>query len=184
MYDNYVELRVAGLTRGRELSDAYILVLVATGSDIVYPVLISHDGYDKIFAALNNNDFTSSHLMHRLARRVGMSMAGIRVMQPHNGETNAMIDFQLFNESVSLSAPIAEATVAAIEANAPIYVQRSLFERQSKIQHSGNNVALPITAMSNNLLEQALESAVSEDNFELAILLRGELKRREDGPGD
>lgn len=27
MYDNYIELKVEGLTRGRELKDAYILIL-------------------------------------------------------------------------------------------------------------------------------------------------------------
>lgn len=178
MYDKYVELRVEGLTRGRELSNAYILVLGSENHDAFYPISLSHEGYKKIHAALNDHDFTCSHLMHRLANRVGMSMTGIRVMQPHNGDTNAMIDFELINEIVSFSAPIAEATVAAIETKSPIYVQRALFERQNNLPHTNENMAIPITSMNNSLLSQALESAVKEDNFELAILLRGELQRR------
>lgn len=179
MYDNYVALRVEGLTRGRELSDAYILVLGTKSHDSLYPIALSRDGYQKIFAALNSHDYTSSHLMHLLASRVGMSMTGIRVMQPHKGETFAMIDYELLNETVSIIAPIAEATVAALETMSPIYVLRTLFERQNRLPHNGGNMAIPITAMNNGLLEQALESAVKEDNFELAILLRGELERRE-----
>jgi len=178
MYDDYIELGVEGLTRGRELSDAYFLVLGAKGGGALFPIALSRDGYDKIFAALKNRDFSCSSLMHRLASRVGMSMTGVRVMQPHNGVTSAKIDFCLVSETVSITAPVAEAIVAALEANAPIYVQRVLFERQNHLPHAGNNMAIPITAMGNGLLEQAMRSAVEEDNFELAILLRGELERR------
>lgn len=178
VYDNYIELRVEGLTRGRELSDAYFLVLGSESRDAFYPIALSRDGYDMILAALKKRDFRCSRLMNSLASRVGMSMTGVRVMQPRNGETSAMIDFRIVSELVSVSAPVAEATVAALEAKSPIYVHRTLFEQQNRLPHSGNNMSIPVTAMGNGLLEQAMRSAVEEDNFELAILLRGELQRR------
>lgn len=179
MYDNYVKLKVQGLTRGRELNDAYILVLGSEEHTSFYPIPISSEDYKKIHAALTLQDFTCSHLMHQLANRVGMSMTGVRVMQPHNGLTNALIDFELINEIVSIHAPIAEATVAALESKSPIYVQNVVFKRQTSLPQSGNSMALPITAMADNLLEQALQSAVEEENYELASLLRDELKRRD-----
>lgn len=179
MYDNYVKLKVQGLTRGRELNDAYILVLGSEEHSSFYPVPISSEDYKKIHAALTQRDFTCSHLMHQLASRVGMSMTGVRVMQPHHGLTNALIDFELINEVVSINTPIADATVAALETKSPIYVQNQLFERQTSLPQSGNSMALPITAMGDSLLVQALESAVEEENYELATLLRDELKRRE-----
>lgn len=184
MYDGYVELRVEGLTHGRELTDAYFLVLGAESRDAFFPIALSREGYDKILAALNHRDFTCSRLMNRLAARVGMSMTGVRVMQPHNGETQAKIDFGIVSEVISITAPVAEATVAALEARSPIYVPQMLFEQQIRLPHSGNNMSIPITAMGNGLLKQALKSAVEEENYELAILLRGEIERRETDRGE
>lgn len=178
MYDNYVELKIEGLTRGRELRDAYILVLGAKDDNRYYPVLVSHEGFRQISAALNGHDYTCSHLMNRLVTRVGMSLIGVRLMQPHDGETHALIDFELVNEVVTLSAPVAEAIVAALEAGAPIWVQRALFDSQTQHHGPGGNMALPISAMADQLLEQALRSAVEEENYELAGVLDGELKRR------
>ena len=40
-------------------------------------------------------------------------------------------------------------------------------------------MALPLAAMSNNLLKEALKSAVEDDNFELASVLRDELNKRD-----
>ena len=46
MYDNYIELKVEGLTRGRELHDAYILVLREKQGEQFMPILIDQAGYD------------------------------------------------------------------------------------------------------------------------------------------
>lgn len=178
MYDNYIELKIEGLTRGRELQNAFILVLREVEGERFFPVLIDQKGYEMIAAALSEKDFTCSHLMNQLASRVGMTLIGVRLMQPANGETRALIDFELVNETVSIQTPVAEAAVAAHEMRASLWVQSDIFERQSKVQPTGQSMALPITAMNNELLEAALQGAVEEENFELASILRDELKKR------
>lgn len=46
-------------------------------------------------------------------------------------------------------------------------------------------MTLPISAMNDKLLHDALQAAVDEDNFELASILRDELKKRNpDTPND
>ena len=185
MYDNYIELKVEGLTRGRELHDAYILVLREKQGEQFMPILIDQAGYEMIMAALRNKDFTCSHLMVKLALRVGMVPIGIRIMQPANGQTKALIDFELVNEVVSITTPVAEATVTAIETNSALWVQRQAFERQAKINSSGEqNMALPITAMNDKLLDEALKAAVADENFELASVLHKELSKRRDQHSD
>lgn len=179
MYDNYVELKVEGITRGRELQDAFILILREKEGQRFFPVLIDQQGYNMIMKALRNKDFTCSHLMVKLAARVGMTPIGVRLMQPANGKTKALIDFELINEMVSITTPVAEAVVAAIETNSAIWVQRAIFERQTKVNKTDSqSMALPITAMNDKLLNEALKSAVEEDNFELASILRDELNKR------
>lgn len=182
MYDNYIELKVEGLTRGRELKDAYILILREREGERIFPVLIDEEGFNMIMQAMRNKDYTCSHLMVKLASRVGMTPIGIRLMQPANGKTQALIDFELVNEIVSITTPIAEAVVTALETRSSLWVQRTTFERQTRMNKNGGsqNMALPITAMSDKLISDALQAAVNEDNFELATILRDELNKRKD----
>lgn len=182
MYDNYIELKVEGLTRGRELKDAYILILREREGERIFPVLIDEEGFNMIMQAMRNKDYTCSHLMVKLASRVGMTPIGIRLMQPANGKMQALIDFELVNEIVSITTPIAEAVVTALETRSSLWVQRTTFERQTRMNKNGGsqNMALPITAMSDKLISDALQAAVKEDNFELATILRDELNKRKD----
>lgn len=182
MYDNYIELKVEGLTRGRDLKDAYILILREREGERIFPVLIDEEGFNMIMQAMRNKDYTCSHLMVKLASRVGMTPIGIRLMQPANGKTQALIDFELVNEIVSITTPIAEAVVTALETRSSLWVQRTTFERQTRMNKNGGsqNMALPITAMSDKLISDALQAAVKEDNFELATILRDELNKRKD----
>ena len=182
MYDNYIELKVEGLTRGRELKDAYILILREREGERIFPVLIDEEGFNMIMQAMRNKDYTCSHLMVKLASRVGMTPIGIRLMQPANGKTQALIDFELVNEIVSITTPIAEAVVTALETRSSLWVQRTTFERQTRMNKNGGsqNMALPITAMSDKLISDALQAAVKEDNFELATIPRDELNKRKD----
>ena len=182
MYDNYIELKVEGLTRGRELKDAYILILREREGERIFPVLIDEEGFNMIMQAMRNKDYTCSHLMVKLASRVGMTPIGIRLMQPANGKTQALIAFELVNEIVSITTPIAEAVVTALETRSSLWVQRTTFERQTRMNKNGGsqNMALPITAMSDKLISDALQAAVKEDNFELATILRDELNKRKD----
>ena len=182
MYDNDIELKVEGLTRGRELKDAYILILREREGERIFPVLIDEEGFNMIMQAMRNKDYTCSHLMVKLASRVGMTPIGIRLMQPANGKTQALIDFELVNEIVSITTPIAEAVVTALETRSSLWVQRTTFERQTRMNKNGGsqNMALPITAMSDKLISDALQAAVKEDNFELATILRDELNKRKD----
>ena len=180
MYDNFIELKVEGLTRGRELKDAYILILREREGERIFPVLIDEEGFNMIMQAMRNKDYTCSHLMVKLASRVGMTPIGIRLMQPANGKTQALIDFELVNEIVSITTPIAEAVVTALETRSSRWVQRTTFVRQTRMNKNGGsqNMALPITAMSDKLISDALQAAVKEDNFELATILRDELNNR------
>lgn len=178
MYDNYKELVFEGLTRGKELRDAYILVFREKQGNRFFPVLLQPEGYRLVADAMNRHDFTCSHLMNRLAGRVGMTLIGVRLQPPSKGTTQALLDFELINEVVSISVTAAEATVAALETKAPFWVERSTFERQIQQPQAQQSMALPISAMGDSLIEDALKAAVEDENFELASVLRDELNQR------
>lgn len=178
MYDHYIELNIEGVTRGRDLQHAFILILQEKGGQRLYPILLEKEGYDQVEAALIHKDYTCSRLMNQLANRVGMTMLGVRILLPHNGRTQALLDFELINEVVSITVSAAEATIAALETKCSFWIEPSRLDIQSKTKHDEGQMALSLYAMNEKLLEEALESAVEEDHFELAAVLRDELKRR------
>lgn len=179
MYDNYIKLQIEGLTRGKDLHNAFILVLHEARRNCFYPVLISESGYEQVAAALRDHDYTCSRLMSKLAKRAGMEIIGVRLLRPREGDAQALIDFVQGNELVSIMAPVAEAAVAAMENGISFWLEKSLFESIVQNPATSDRMSLPLNAMNNKLVEEALQSAVAEDNYELASVLRDELQRRQ-----
>ena len=58
-------------------------------------------------------------------------------------------------------------------------MEEKLFIRQSVPYESGKSkVALPLNALTLEMLEKALRKAIKEENYELASSIRDELNRR------
>lgn len=179
MYSNYIRLTVDGITRGTSLHDACILLFRESNGRRILPVMITPDEYTQLQAALERKDYTISHLMLRLANRAGMPMLGVRLLHPEGGHTVSLMDFDREGELISFTAPIAQATIAALEAKCPVVILREAFERQGNNPNSEGTMALPIKGMTDALLEEAMQTAVANDNFELATIIRDELRSRE-----
>lgn len=73
-----------------------------------------------------------------------------------------------------------DAVLLANIAQLDIYMEETLFSRQSVLCESGKSkMALPVNALSRQMLEQALEKAITDENYELASSLRDELQKRQ-----
>lgn len=176
---DYVAMHIEGLTHGTSL-DAYVAILRADEEDLLFPVLLDKEGHTLVHRALMERDFTPTRLMIKLARRMGFDVDGVRIARPSDGSMKAFIDFTHDDGDItsSLSVSASEGLLTAIDAAVPIYVLREAAELQKKHPQQGDAVALPLTAMSDALIEQALEEAVQNDQFELATVLRDELRKR------
>lgn len=66
-------------------------------------------------------------------------------------------------------------------AHLDIYMEERLFLKQSvPLEKGQSKMALPINALSKQMLEQALEKAIANEDYELASSLRDELQKRQD----
>lgn len=73
-----------------------------------------------------------------------------------------------------------DAVLLANIAQLDIYMEETLFSKQSVPCESGKSkMALPVNALSRQMLEQALEKAITDENYELASNLRDELQKRQ-----
>ena len=179
LYADYVGTRIEGLTRGVSLHDAFIVVLRGMHEEQLFPLLIDKEGFDQLMRALKQKDYTCSRLLLKMADRLRLTLLGIRIMQPHNGQYLALIDFAEGEDLKSLTTSLADALVVALQSKAAIYVKSNAFKAQKPADAPSHSMALPIHAMGTPLLEEAMKGAVETDNFELATILRDELKKRD-----
>ncbi len=184
MIDPYLTLTVMGLTRGTDLKGVCILVLANEAEHKLLPVLVSNNEYEALELALSQQRYPSVRLLLKLARHTGLHVKGIRILQPRYGRTEAFIDFEGYDGPVTISTTAAEAIITALATESPIRINRLLLQRigSAMTDNDLNNkrMALPLSAMNDNLLEQALETAVKQENYELAGALRDELRKREE----
>ena len=63
----------------------------------------------------------------------------------------------------------------------PIYIETSLMEKQSVPYNSlSSGISLPVNVLEDEMLKEALNRAIKDENYELASHLRDEIQRRKD----
>ena len=103
------------------------------------------------------------------------------------GLSNGQYTTVLTNIETFAEVPIraSDAILVACIGHIPIYIDETLMALQSVPYKAGSSgLSVPINAISNEMLQSAMEKAVSEENYELASRLRDEIKRRANGLGN
>ncbi|WP_369916875.1 hypothetical protein [Prevotella sp. oral taxon 376] len=74
---------------------------------------------------------------------------------------------------------IADAVLLSIISGIPIYIDEVLIRKQGAEFHKDSHgLKLPINALSLDMLEKAIDRAISEENYELASMLKEEIDHR------
>lgn len=88
---------------------------------------------------------------------------------------------ELINKADLSSTPIlvSDGILLATIAKLDIFINESLFMQQSvPYVKDSKQMTLPLNALNENMLELSLDKAIEGENYELASLLRDEIKRR------
>lgn len=125
------------------------------------------------------NDLLPEALWAVVGRQVDLSLEIVVTSVTEDGQYEAML---LHSHTMS-SHPIrmTEAVLLSFASNGeiPIYIDSIIFERHSSLRSAdGLTVAVPLDVMSEEMLQEAMDNAVKEENYKLASLLRDELNKR------
>lgn len=179
MEEEYVELVPQGLTRGVSLQEAYFLMLGEKNGKRCLPTLLDKEEYEQLYLAMHDKQYPTTRLMCRVAHHFNLTLEAVHVFFPPHGSLSATLVFQSGENTQKIACNIADGVTAALNNLSPILMRRGMFEDQLLRQKGEGQVSMPITAMNKKLLEEALRAAVEEENFELASVLRDEIKIRE-----
>lgn len=94
-----------------------------------------------------------------------------------DGEYKCMLVNETTFESLPMRA--SDAILFALVSNSPIYMEYNLMMRQSvRFSADPHGMAIPINALSDVMLQKALDKAVTDEDYELASSIRDEMNRR------
>ena len=87
----------------------------------------------------------------------------------------------LYNQKTLDAVPIriSDAVLLTFLSDVPLYIEENLMLKQSvSYELPANNLALPLNTLDTDMLKEALDKAVNDEKYEMASLLRDELRRR------
>lgn len=84
------------------------------------------------------------------------------------------------NTQETFAIRASDAVLAHVSGGIPMYVEEKLMTKQSVdyVSSKTNSVAIPNNTLSSDMLKDALDKAILEENYEFATLLQNEQRRR------
>lgn len=101
----------------------------------------------------------------------------VRVHDVYDGEYKCTLQhrYDLSQTPIRMSDGVLLALVAGLD----IMIGRQLYLHQSiTYDKESHSMAIPINVLSEKMLEEAMEKAIDDENYEMASVLRDELKKR------
>ena len=179
MEKTYIPLRPIGVTQGVQLDAAYILMLEHKADRRIVPVLITKEDSAQIYAALTHHDYSPATLFRSLTSTFDMTVERIVLDLPFRGHTTARLWINQMGDLRIVPTSVSMAVCISLLMHVGLYVLATDYETLTRQGRQEGQVALPIAAMSESLLREALKTAAKEERFELAAVLRDELRKRE-----
>ncbi len=185
--DKKIELQVLNISNSQAQVGAYALVLGEVGGERQLPIIIGPAAAQATAICLKGVKAPrplTHDLFYTCLNVLGTKMLRVLIYKAKEGVFYSYIYLQKDEEIIRIDSRTSDAIALAVRADCPIFIYESILEReyirlddsdqpdteqQEEETNDSDNV---------NSLEQALEQAIKEENYELAARLRDEINRR------
>ena len=95
-------------------------------------------------------------------------------------ETGHMLEVYIFNLKAVTNVRASDGVLMALANDLPIYIDEALMNSQSTPFDTAktNRMSLPINALTDEMLQMALDKSIKDEDYKMAEYLNEELKRR------
>lgn len=117
-------------------------------------------------------------LFGSLTMAFGIELRHVLIDRIDDGTFYSLLCYAKGDEEVVVDSRTSDAIAIALRANAPIFIREELLNRMCIRDEQNGAISIPITAADEGTLRAAMENAVKEENYELAMKLKEEIDSR------
>ncbi|MGL5980270.1 MAG: bifunctional nuclease domain-containing protein [Phocaeicola sp.] len=162
-------------------TNGYALILEEVNGSRKLPIIINSLEARTIKAAMKESTLPSSpaDLLTQLTTQLDIKLKRMLIHKVQDGLFYSLLYFQQNEREVILNAQTPDAMGLAFRYEAPLYVTDSLIESEQLREIGDGAFSISINMVDVTLLQEELDRAIKNENYEKASQLRDEIARRE-----
>lgn len=177
-----VRLIVHDVTQGTMHGKPYFLILREEGGPRKLSVMVGAAEAQSILVTLRGAQVPRPLLhdvMNASLAAFAVKLCEVNVYKVVDGVYHSYLLLEAKGQTERVEARTSDAVALALRMNAPIYTVEPLLERERIYEDGNGAISIPVSSVNIEVLREALERAIREENYELAAHLRDEIARRE-----
>ena len=183
--ENYVELKIHDMSTTLYPADAYALVLEEVEGGRKLPIIIGHLEAQaiKVMMVKYQAPRPLTHdLFPTLTMHLGAELKKIVIYKAKDGVFYSYLYFDKDGEEFKIDARTSDAVALALRYKCPMYTTEKIMESEHLHDLGKGKFSVPITSVSLQMLEEALQSAIEKEEYEQASQLWDEIRKRKEKP--
>ena len=181
--ENYVELKIHGMSSTLYPADAYALVLEEGNGGRKLPIIIGHLEAQAIKVMLIKYEAPrplTHDLFPVLTMHLNTELKKIVIYKAKNGVFYSYLYFDKEGGEFKIDARTSDAVALALRYKCPIYTTQEIMESEHLRDMGEGKFSVPISSVSLQMLEEALQHAIEKEEYEQASQLRDEIRKRKE----
>lgn len=181
--EKYVELKIHDMSTTLYPADAYALVLEEVDGGRKLPIIIGHLEAQaiKVMMVKYQAPRPLTHdLFPILTQRLGAILEKIVIYKAKDGVFYSYLYYQKEGEEIKIDSRTSDAVALALRYKCPMYTTESIMESEHLHDMGEGKFSVPITSVSIEMLEDALQKAIEKEEYETASQLRDEIRKRKE----
>ena len=181
--ENLIELKIHDMSSTLYPADAYALVLEEVDGGRKLPIIIGHQEAQaiKVMMLKYQPPRPLTHdLFRTLTLQLGATLKQIVIYKAKDGVFYSYLYFDKEGEEIKIDARTSDAVALALRYKCPMYTTKDIMDIEHLHDMGEGKFSVPITSVSMQMLEEALQSAIDKEEYELASQLRDEIRKRKE----
>ena len=181
--ENLVELKIHDMSTTLYPADAYALVLEEVEGGRKLPIIIGRQEAQaiKVMMVRYQPPRPLTHdLFPALTMQLGATLKQIVIYKAKDGVFYSYLYFDKEGEEIKIDARTSDAVALAMRYNCPMYTTKDIMDIEHLHDMGEGKFSVPITSVSLEMLEEALQAAIEKEEYELASQLRDEIRKRKE----
>lgn len=181
--ENLVELKIHDMSTTLYPADAYALVLEEVDGGRKLPIIIGQQEAQaiKVMMMKYQPPRPLTHdLFLTLTMHLGATLKQIVIYKAKDGVFYSYLYFDKEGEEIKIDARTSDAVALALRYKCPMYTTQSIMESEHLHDMGEGKFSVPISSVSLQMLEEALQSAIEKEEYEQASQLRDEIRKRKE----